>query len=806
MGNEIRFAFRRLLKSPAFTAMAVATLALGIGANAAIFSVVEAVLLRPLPYPEAGRLLTVWQDWSRRDGPQTEWFSPGNFLDWRRDATTLDGMAAFADWQPTRTGSGGAERLTGGAVTHGFFDVLGTPPALGRAFSEAEDLPGGERVVVLSHATWRDRFGAAEDVVGETLQLDGEAHEVIGVLPEGFSFPLLAGTDVFRALRIDPADAPRDLVFLRVVARLAPGASLEQARTDLGTVAARLAAEYPESNTGVGAHVVPLRDQLVGDLRPALLALLGAVGLVLLIACVNLTTLLLVRAQGRRRERAVRRALGAGRTRLAAGVLVESLLVAAAGAVAGVVAAGWIVAGLRALAPIPLPAMFEPTVDGGVLLFAAALALAAAAASGLVPALGAGERGGLMSALREGGAGAGTGRRDRRTRSLLAAGQVALAFTLVVGAGLLLRSFVELQRVDPGFEPSGLLTFRVIVPDAGYPERADVAAFYARYLERLGALPGVESASMVSWMPMSGADTDVTFVVEGEPPPEPGRQKAIWYRQVDPGYFRTLHIPLLAGRAFTPADGAEAPPVVVLGETAARAWFGGEDAVGKRLKPGDDPESDEPWWTVVGVVGSVRHAGLAAEPKHEIYLPHAQSPRASMTLVLRTAGAPQALVPPARAALADLDPTLALAGVQTASELVAGSLALPRFLALCVLAFGAVALFLAALGVYGVVAEVVGRRTRELGLRMALGADRSAVLRLVMRQGLALAAAGLVAGLAGALLTGRLLEGLLFQVAPRDLATLAAATALLATVALLAAWLPARRATRLDPLAALREE
>jgi putative ABC transport system permease protein len=364
---------------------------------------------------------------------------------------------------------------------------------------------------------------------------------------------------------------------------------------------------------------------------------------------------------------------------------------------------------------------------------------------------------------------------------------------------------MALQAVDPGFDPRGLLTFRVIVPDAGYPEDAQVLAFFDRYAERLRALPGVESAGMVSWAPMSGADTDVTFVIEGEPPPEPGQDKAIWYRQVDAGYFETMGIRHLAGRTFTAADAAGQPPVVVMGAAAAQRWFGG-DAVGKRLKPGGDPASDEPWWTIVGVVDNVRHNGLDAEPKMEMYIPHALDPRRSMTLVLRTSGDPQALVQPARRALAAIDPTLALAGVQTAEELVAGSTALPRFLTLCVVAFGGTALFLAALGVYGVVAQVVGRRTRELGLRMALGADRGAVLRLVMRQGLALAAAGLAAGLVGAVLTGRLIEGLLFEVAPRDATTLLAATAVLAAVALLATWLPARRATRLDPLAALREE
>ena len=453
MGHEIRVAVRRLAKAPAFTLLAVLTLALGIGANSAIFSVVEAVLLRPLPYPNADRLVMLWQDYSRRGGPDTEWFSPGSFFDWRRDNTSLDGMAVFADWQPTLTGEGAASRLAGGAVSQGFFQVLGVEPALGRTFTADEDLPGGNRVVLLSDAVWRTRFAADPRILGRTVQLDGEAETVIGVLPASFSFPLLTDSEIFRPLRLDPADAPYGQIFLLGIGRLKQGVSMQQARLDLSAVAARLAERQPRELVDVGANLTPLREQLTGDLRPALLALLAAVGAVLLIACVNLANLLLVRAEARSRERAVRRALGAGTARLAAGVLLESLLVAGSGAAAGLVAAEWIVAALRALAPIPLPPLFTPTLDGGVLLFAAALALATGLASGLLPALRGTRSGNLATGLREGSAASGSSRRQGRTRGVLVAAQVALAFTMLAGAGLLLRSFVALQGVDPGFDP-----------------------------------------------------------------------------------------------------------------------------------------------------------------------------------------------------------------------------------------------------------------------------------------------------------------------------------------------------------------
>ncbi len=805
MVNELRHALRRLVMVPGFTSVALVTLALGIGANTAVYSVVDAVMLRPLPYAEPDRLVMAWQDYTRRGGPETEWFSPANFYDIRAENRVLSGLAAFTGYSPTMTSADGAERLPGALVTHGFFEVLGTDPVLGRTFTEEEELPGNDAVVLLSYGLWQSRFGGAASVVGRTITLDGTPHVVIGVLPQGFEFPLVGPARVWSSLGIDLANAGRGNVFLRTVGRLRPGVSLAEAEADLDRVARGLEEAYPDANTGVGAHLTRLRDQLVGNLRPGLLALMGAVVLVLLIACVNLANLLLVRSAARRRDRAIRTALGASRMRLVLDTLTESLLVSVAGAAVGVLVAAWLIDALVALSPIVLPPLFEPALDGGVLAFALGLSVVTGLAFGIVPALH-GLGASPVPALKEDGVGSGIGRRGRRTRRTLVGAQVALAFALLAGAGLLLRSFMELQAVDPGFDPEGVLTFSVGAPSSEYEEPEEVTALYEAFLERIRSMPAVRSAGMVSHVPMADGDTDVDFVIEGRPAPGPGRERVIWYRQVDPAYFRTMGIPVLAGRAFDASDNRRnAAPVVVLGEAAAARFFPGEDPVGRRIKPGTDPESDGPWWTIVGVVGSVRHAGLAAAPKEEMYLPHALAPRRAMTVVVRTDGEPGALVPSIRAELHRINPNLALSGVGTAERLVAGSAALPRFLAVCLVTFAALALVLAGIGIYGVIAYAVGERTHELGVRVALGARPGDVVRLVLRQGALFVTAGLVVGFGAALVVGRIIQTLLFQVAPRDPIILTAVPLVLAVVALAAMYVPARRATRVDPLVALRE-
>ncbi|MEJ2185412.1 MAG: ABC transporter permease [Gemmatimonadota bacterium] len=804
--RPIRQAARRLLRAPGFTLVAVATLALGIGANTAIFSVVESVLLRPLPYPEPHRLVMLWEDFSRRGGEAEDWFSPGNFYDWREQNTSFTGMSAFTEWSPTLVDEEGAERLKAGLVTQGFFRVLGVDPLLGRTFAAEEDAPGQNHVAVLSYGLWQSRFGGARDIVGRTISLDGEPTNVIGVMPRGFAFPLLPGSALWSPLGVDLANGPRASIYLQVVARMKPGVTLTAARSDVRSIAARLEKDYPRANQGVGAALTPLHETLVGDLRPALLTLLGAVGLVLLIACVNLANLLLVRSASRRRERAIRTALGAGPGRLAADVLVESLVLAAAGAGAGVVLAAWLLDALVALAPVSMPAAFAPRLDSAVLVFAMALAALTGLAFGLVPALH-GFRDRVTVDLKEGAAGSGLGRSGRRLRSGLVAGQVALAFALLVGAGLLLRSFLALQSVNPGFQPRGLLTFEIGLPAGEYAEGTRVNTFLNDFLTRIRALPGVGEAGMVSSVPMSGNDTDASFVIEGEPAPTPGQGKVIWYRQVDPDYFRTMRIPLIEGRGIRASDGPDAPRVAVLSETAAQRFFPGQDPVGKRFKPGSDPARDIPWWTVVGVVGSVRHAGLRAAPRAEMYISQAQAPRRSMTLVVRaTRGDPLQLVAGVRAVLRDMDPHLAISRVRTQDAIIGRTIALPRFLTLCLIAFGFMALVLAGIGIYGVIAYAVGQRTREMGIRMALGAGRGDVVRLVMGQGALIIAGGLAAGLLAALGLGRAIRGLLFHVPSADVVTFIVAPLVLTGVALLAIYVPARRATRVDPLDALRTE
>jgi putative ABC transport system permease protein len=803
--RPVRQAGRRLLRAPGFTLVAVATLALGIGANTAVFSVVESILLRPLPYPEPDRLVMLWEDFSRRGGNPKDWFSPGNFYDWREQNTSFTGMSAFTSYSPTLVDDAGAERLRAGAVTQGFFRVLGVDPLLGRTFTADEDTPGRNRVAVLSYGFWQSRLGGAPDIIGRTISLDGEPTTVVGVMPRGFAFPLLPQSALWTPLGADLANGPRSDIYLQAVGRMRPGVTLAAARSDIRSIAARLEKDYPRANQGVGAALTPLHETLIGDMRPGLLTLLAAVGLVLLIACVNLANLLLVRSASRRRERAIRTALGAGPARLAADVLVESFLLAVVGAGAGLVLAAWLLDALLALAPITLPSAFTPRLDPTVLAFTIGLAVLTGLAFGLLPALH-----GLrdqVAGLKEGAAGSGLGRGGRRLRSGLVAGQVALAFALLVGAGLLLRSFVALQSVDPGFQPRGVLTFQIGLPAAEYSENARVNTFFNDFLARIRALPGVGEAGMVSSVPMSGNDTDASFVIEGEPAPAPGQGKVIWYRQVDPDYFPTMRIPLLEGRGIQPSDGPDGPRVAVLSETAAQRFFPGQDPVGKRFKPGSDPTRDIPWWTIIGVVGSVRHVGLDAAPKAEMYISQAQAPRRSMTLVVRARrGDPLRLVPSVRAALHDIDPRLAISQVHTEDAIIGRTIALPRFLTLCLIAFGLMALVLAGIGIYGVIAYTVGQRTREMGIRMALGAGRGDVVRLVMAQGSVIVAVGLAVGLLAALALGRAIRGLLFHVPSADAITFVVAPVVLAGVAILAVYIPARRATRVDPLDALRTE
>ncbi|HUE76610.1 MAG TPA: ABC transporter permease [Longimicrobiales bacterium] len=800
---ELRYAARRLRRAPGFTAVAVATLAIGIGANAAIFGMVDAVLLRSLPYPDQDRLVMAWQDFTRRDGPADEWFSPANYRDWRDQASSFEALGAFSGASVTLTGDGEAEAVAGGVVTREFLSALGARPIMGRLFLPEEDVAGGPDVVLLGHGLWQGRFGGDPAIVGTSLDLNGEPYRVVGVLQPGFEFPMLSGQDIFLPLAMDPSSPSRGAIFLRVVGKLAPGVSLERARAEVSSIAARLEAEHPDYNTGVGGRIEPLRDVLVGDVRLGLLVLFGGVGAVLLIACVNLANLLLARGARRRRENAVQAALGAGGLRMARLQLLETGILAVTGAAAGLLLALWLMELLVAMSPLGLPAMFQPSLDARVVGFTALLAAVTAAGFGLVPAIQA-ARPDLAETLKEGGR-AGSARATGR-RALVVA-QLAFALALLIAAGLLTRSFVGLQSVDPGFRPQGVLTAALTTPQASYPESEQVVSFYDDLLERLRALPGVDAAAGTSNIPFGGGGTDLGFVIEGQPAPGPGESNILWYRQVTPTYFDAIGLPIVSGRAFTSADRDGTDRVVILSQAAANRFFPGEDPVGRRIKPGSDPAAENPWWTVVGVAGSAHHSDLSGDPRIEGYIAHAQYPARSTTIVVRTASDdPASLAQPVRDVVRGMDANIALRNVSTLQELVSGSVALERFLTLCIAAFAVLALLLAAIGVYGVISQLVGQRTREIGIRVALGADRARVLRMVLGQGAVLIALGAALGILGAFVVARLVRGLLFGVAPVDPLTFVLVPVALVAVALVATYVPARRAAAVDPVTALRTE
>ena len=804
-----RYAFRALRKSPGFTLVAVLTLALGIGANTAIFSVVNAALLRPYPFPEPDRLVAVR---SLAHG-EAQMASPADFLDWRGMAQSFAGVAAFTGASMALSGEGPAEEVRGETVSADFFRILGVAPALGRTFGPDEESPGRDHEVILGDALWRSRFGADPLVVGRTVRLDGQPWLVVGVMPRGFAFPSEARMWMPLAFAPEIA-AMRGGHYLDVIARLRPGATFESASGEMAAIAARLGAEYPAVNIHWSAGVASLRDATVGDVRPTLLLLLGAVGFVLLIACVNVANLLLSRGTGRAREHAVRAALGASTLRLARGVMAESLWLGLAGSALGLALAAWGTDAVVALAPQGLPGLADVRVDPVVLAFAVALGVMTSLLFGLLPAWRATHHATLADRLRDGGAALG-GRHGRRSRQGLVVAEVALAVVLVVGAGLLLKSFVRLRGVDPGFDPAGVLTFDVSLPDATTPPQAE--RFFGSLIGRLEALPGVQSAGGIFGLPLRDFGYGITLSeVDGRQlsPQEQEAGVVPQIRVVTPDFFRTLGIRLVRGRAFTDTDREGTVPVAVVSETAARRIFGARDplghhfTLGTRLGLGKDHL--RVGGEVIGVVRDVHDQTLAAAGRPWVYVVHAQFPVSYLSLALRTGGKPASLVGPARAALAAVDPDVPMDRVRTMGEWVSTSMAGRRFYAWLIGGFAALALGLAAVGVYGVLAQSVGERTREIGLRVALGAAPGDVTGLVVRQGLRPAALGLGIGLALAVAVTsaltKVLAPMLFAVRPTDVATYAAVVAVILAVALVAAWAPARRAARVDPMVALRSE
>jgi predicted permease len=798
--TDLRRAARSLTKSPGFTSVAVLTLALGIGASTAIFSVVRAVVTKPLAFPEPERLVALFET-NLKKGHAKGRLSPANYLDFARAAQSRATFAAYNGYPLTLSGNGEARRVDVVAATPELFSVLGTAPAHGRAFSAEEAVRGGPKVAVLTDRLFAKAFGSDSSVVGRVVMLDGESYRVVGVLPPSFRFPV-EGSDVVIPL-VFPQDVEkyRGAHYLAGVGRLARGASAPEVSALVAGEARRLERAHPEKNLGWGAAVEPLRENVVGDVRRALLVLLGAVGLVALVASTNVANLLLARAAARQEMLAIESALGAGRGRLMRRLLAESGLLALAGAAAGLLLARWGIAAFLRFGPADIPRLGDVRIDGTVLGFTGALAAATCLVFGLLPALLA-TRGSLVESLksrdRSGGARAG------RFRAALVASEIALTLALLSGAGLLVKSFRTLLAVDPGVRTSSVLTFSVSVAEARYPNAEAIAGFYRDLLTRVRALPGVVAAGGINGLPLTHFGFWSTFTVDGAPVKEEDEPSGS-LRIVTPGYFEALGIAPLSGRLFAPTDRRGSPGVVVA-SARARALFADRNPLGKRLKFGASPASDFVSGEVVGIVPDVKDAGLDADATPMFYGLEDQVASNEMTLVLKTTVPPLALVEAVRREVSALDPSVPVEDVSTLEDVVARSVAKPRFYALLLTVFASSSLLLAAVGLYGVLAYTVARRTREIGVRVALGAEPGDVLSLVLRDGTRLLGAGLFAGLLLAASTTWLLKKLLFGVSPLDPASLAAVAALLSAVAVLASVLPARRAARLDPLVALRSE
>lgn len=802
--HDIPVAVRLLAKSPAFSAVAAITLALGIGATTAVFGVIDAVLLSPLPFPEPEGLVAV-QSVSRTDSDDTWSVTYADHLDWQT-AGFFAASAVYSAREADLAGRGEPVRVKGATVSRGFFGVLGVTPALGRDFRPDEFAEGAAPSLVLSHGLWRERFGGDPAVVGTTVRLNGEPAEVVGVLPAGLDFP--RDNQVWLPMRLGAPDADllrRDAFRFQAIARLAPDATLDLTRARLAALAARIEREAPQARAGISLTAIPLADWLVGrDLPRALWVLLAAAAFLLLIGCVNVANLLLVRGAARRRELAIRAALGAGRGRLAALLLAESLALAAAGGAGGLLLAHWLVRALAAFAPQGMPRAEEIALRGDVLAVATGVSLLAAVVFGLVPAL-SGSTAEPLQALSAGGRRATAGPRSRHTRGLLVVVEVGLSVVLLVGAGLAVKSFARLRGVDVGFAAPRLVTTSLVLPPARYGEDEQCVRFFDELVERVQALPGVETASMISALPVGGGGLyrGRAFLPAGRPEPPAGTEVLGYWTVVGLGSFRTFGIPLLAGRDFTSADGPEGPPVMIVNRALAREMFGDEDPIGKRVRSWRD---ENVLREVVGVVGDVRYLDAATAPPAQAYVPHRQNTWRSMTLAVRTAGDPSGTAASVRRQVAAMDADLALGEVSTMEQARDRAMAGSRFVSLLLASFASLAVLLAAIGIYGVLSYTVALRTREIGVRMALGARRWDALSLVLREAVGLLGVGLGAGIAGALGLVRLMERLLFEVSATDPWTLGAAAALLMLVGLVASYLPARRASTVAPITALSAE
>jgi len=804
--QDLRYGARALLARPGFSVVAVLALALGIGANTAIFSIVNTILMRPLPYESPERLVMLWHAYPLSNLPQATLSVP-SYIEYRDHVDAFASVAAVTPWNSNLSGSGEPERVQGARVTANFLKTVGVKVAQGRDFLAEEDRPGSERVVILTDGLWRRSFGARPGIVGATVSINGEAHTVVGVLPPGFAF--FRPVDLFKPIAFTPeqaAPANHGFEFLGCVARLKPGVTFARARAELDVTAARLRDQFYEEGWTILMN--PLVEEVTGEVRPTLYLLLAAVGCLLLIACANVANLLLARGTARQKEMAVRAALGAGRGRIVRQLLTESVLLGLTGGAFGLLVAYWGLHALMAAMPEQQLQMVlagrSVGLDGPVLAFTLGVSVVTGVLFGLVPAVAA-ARPNLSGMLKEGGREGAGGR--HRMLGVFVVSQVAIAMVLLVGAGLLIRSMGALRAVNPGFDARGLLTMRVFLSETRYTEPAQINGFFDTLQPRLQALPGVTAAAMISNLPMGGDNSSGSFQIENRPTQEGQPSPHGDSHYVSPGYFETMGIALVKGRLFEARDSAEATPAIIIDEVLADHFFKGDDPVGHRLNKYGEGTTEAPVWrTIVGVVRHVAKYGLDGRVKDQYYLPAAQRPQRSMFVVVRTAGDPAGLATAARAAVRGIDPDMPVFKLMTMQQVIDDTLVGRRFTVLLLGIFAAVALVLAAVGLYGVIAYAVSQRTHEIGIRMALGARVEDVVRMVVRQGLRLAAIGLVVGAVAALVTTRFLASQLYGVGAADPMTFVAIPAILALVALVASWLPARRAAHVDPMIALRGE
>jgi len=808
--QDIRYGARMLLKAPSVSIVATIALALGIGANTAIFSVVNAVLLRPLPFANSEQLMNVWETDSAR-GYKRGAASYPNFVDWREQNHVFERMATYHDNDFILTGRGEPARLQGAVVNADLFPLLGVAPVIGRGFLPDEDKPGeGGRVVVLSQALFQKRFNSDPNIVNQSLVLDGKNYTIVGVMPSAFQFPVQnEPVELWTTVAVDregkePLTDQRGAHYMNVIARLKPGVSKEQAQAEMTSISARLEQQYPDKDLHKSSRVEPTLEALVGDIRPALLILLGAVGCVLLIACANVANLLLARAMTRHKEMAIRSALGASRIRVVRQLLTESVLLSLAGGALGLMLAVWWSDLLVALGKENIPRALQVGLDWRVLGFTLLVSVLTGVIFGLVPAIHSSKTE-LTESLKEGGRGSGEGARRNRIRGVLVVSELAIAVVLLVGAGLLIQSLWRLRQVSPGFESQSLLTFVVGIPEVKYPTGKQ-AQFYHDLVARVESLPGVRSASAVIPLPLSGDAFSISFETEGRPMAK-GNQPSADFFAIGDSYFRTLGVSILKGRDFNERDNKQAPGVIIVNQAFARKFFPDEDPVGKRIKPGIATDTDEPAMReIVGMVSDVRNRNLSSELRPGYFVPAAQIPFNQMTMIVRTTSDPHSLITAVQNEVHSIDKELPVFNVKTMDEYIAATVAAPRFNATLLVIFAAVALVLTIVGLYGVMSYSVAQRTNEIGIRMALGAQTRDVLRLIVSQGFKLVLLGLAIGLAGAFALMRIIASLLFGVTTKDPLTFAAVAVVLAFVALLACYIPARRATRLDPLRALRYE